>query len=256
MHKETSHEQKQCEKLLKCLGNQVHTMMSPWNKWKPPSPVSSRCWTKPTLLKWMQPDKVGLTNKNWALSYKRELINQIDLSMEEDQNRLKSLNMGGAHKQPWELEEWTKLCSHGPPMKIHRCSSSHENLSKITPVTSKSPNTIFSAHKDFQNSQTQSGSKSCRGMQLIWMSSSQGSIRPSPIIEHHKQLETLSSDSGMLSPPSQSGTMESGSSHSTRSNELCGSSSPIVKPSLYGMKSTSLHTSHPLMQWFTTGSST
>ena len=105
-------------------------------------------------------------------------------------------------------------------------------LIKITPVTSKSPNTTFSAHEDFQNSQTWSGSKSCRGRQSIWMSSSQGSIWPSPIIKHCKQLETSSSDSGMLSPPSWSGTTESGSSHSMCSNKLCGLSSPIAKTSL------------------------
>ena len=106
------------------------------------------------------------------------------------------------------------------------------------------------------NSQTQSGSKSCRGRQSIWMSSSQGSIQPCPITKHHKRLETSSSDSDMLSPPSLSGTMGSGSSPSTCSNEPCGSSSPIVKTSLYSMESTSLCTSHLLMQWFTTGSST
>ena len=150
---------KPTQEILKHLRNWACMMKSPQIRLNLQSPVLSWCLTKPNLLKQMQLSEEGTENG------KRALIDHRDLSVEGNLVHPRPLNKREAHNWPQEVEEQMNHYSPGPPMKIHKCLSSHqaksfcESWSKTILQTSKSLSTICSAQGSSQSSPTQSGSR-------------------------------------------------------------------------------------------------
>ena len=134
--------------------------------------------------------------------------------------------------------------------------NSPTNSSKTRQLISKSRNITCSVWGDYQSFRTPSGSKYCRGRQLISTLSSQQSTQLSLTTEQLRHSGTSNFSLDIQNRPKQSETMGTGLSRTACSSVRCGSYTPTENQNSYGTVSTSLLTLHLPMQEGKTGSLT